>query len=180
MSHINFISSKRRTVRRFLGGSIEPDALRDILETALKAPTARNRRATYFVVIEDKEKLNRLSQCKPTGASAIGAGALAIAVCSDTTRAARPYVDCAIAASYIQLAVTDLDLGSCWVHVNDSLGAEAFVKAELGIPKDDAVLCLIAIGIPKDEDLEPRKEEIEWERVFIDHFEDRNITPGHE
>lgn len=180
MSHINFISSKRRTVRSFIGASIDAEDLRDILETALKAPTSRNRKATYFVVVEDRERLDRLSRCKPTGAAAIAAGSLAIAVCADTTRAARPYIDCTIAASYIQLAVTDLDLGSCWVHVHDSMGAEDLVRAELGLPSDAAVLCIIAIGLPRDEDLEPRKEEIQWERVFIETFEDRNSTSHNE
>lgn len=180
MSHINFISSKRRTVRTFLEASIEAEDLRDILETALKAPTSRNRRATHFVVIEDKVRLDRLSRCKPSGADPIRAGSLAIAVCADTTRAARPYIDCAIAASYIQLAVTDLDLGSCWVHVHDSMGAEEVVRAELGLPPTSAVLCIIAIGLPKDEDLDPRKEDIEWERVFIETFEDRNTVSTNE
>lgn len=174
MSHINFLSSKRRTVRRFTNNEIEPDALRDILETALKAPTARNRKATYFVVIEDKERLAALAKCKPMGASAIGEAALAIAVCADATRASRPHTDCAIAASYIQLAVTDLDLASCWVHTNDSRDAEENVRAELGLPADDVVLCIIAIGVPQDSDLEPRNQELEWERVYIEKYEDRS------
>lgn len=176
MSHINYISSKRRTVRRFVDAKVDPEELQDILETALKAPTSRNKRATYFVVIDDKEKLKSLSRCKPMGATAIAEGSLAIAVCANTKECVRPDIDCAIAASYIQLAVTDVELASCWVHVHDSGNAESYVKGALGIPQEDYVLCIIAIGVPKESDLEPRIEELQWERVYIDKYEERHVS----
>lgn len=174
MSHINFIASKRRSVRSFVSADIDAEHLRDVLEVALKAPTARNRRATYFVVIDDKDTLERLSKCKPIGADMIAAAPLAIAVCVDLSKASIPYIDCAIAASYIQLAVTDLDLASCWVQVHGTMGVEEMVRSELSLSSQAGVLCIIAIGVPRDEDLDPRKEELEWERVFINTYEDRD------
>ena len=179
MSHINFATAKRRSIRSFTNAPIDPDAIRDIMECALRAPSSRNSKSTYFILIEDIKTLQKLSECRSSGAKFVANAPLAIAVCADRHKAVRAYTDCAIAASYIQLAVTDLDLGSCWCQVAeleapDGGSAENYVRQTLDLPQDDYVLCIIAVGHPtNDNDLEPRPQELEWERVYTEKYEER-------
>lgn len=180
-SHINFLTAKRRSVRRYAAQSINPEAIADIVESGLRAPTSKNNRATHFVIVEDKEMLLKLSQCRAHGSAFIADAALAIVVCSDGDKSARPYIDGAIAASYMQLAVTDLDLGSCWCHIADTpsadgdKSAEEYVRELLGLPEQSKILCAIGIGeVAEFGMLEPRQRPTEWERVYVEKYEERD------
>ena len=106
---------------------------------------------------------------------------VAIVVCSDSNKSKRPYSDCAVAASFIQLAVTDHDLGSCWCHIEDSPSpkgatAEEYIKYKLDLPDSYKVLCIIGIGeVAKADMLKPREREVEWERLFVGKYEEREL-----
>ncbi len=178
-SHLTFLSRKRQSVRSYSTDPIKPEVLQDILESGLRAPTSKNSHSTRFVVVEDKAMLQALSECKEHGSQFLAGASVGIVVCSDSTKSKRPYTDCAIAASYLQLAVTDNDLGSCWCHVEDSpcpkgATAEEYVKYKLDLPDSYKVLCIVAIGEVSEGDmLKPRETDVEWERVFIGGYEER-------
>lgn len=177
-SHTNFLTQKRRSVRQFSKEKIKPEVLQDILEAGLRAPTSKNNKGTRFVIVEDQSMLQSLSECRERGSAFLQGAALAIVVCSDSDKSARPYSDCAIAASYMQLAITDNDLGSCWCHIEDSPSpkgatAEEYIKYKLDLPDSYKILCVLGIGEVAEEDmLRPREIEIEWERVFIGKYEE--------
>lgn len=181
MSLVNLLASKRHSVRKYTDHPIEPSILTDILESALKAPTSKNSRGVRFVVVEDKDTLLKLSQGRKCGSAFVANAPLAVVVCVDTTISARPMIDATIAATYLQLAVTDNDLGSCWSHVADTEAAngssvEKYVCDLLNLPEHYGVLCIIAIGDPEDfAALEPREKELEWEHVYIEKYEERNL-----
>ena len=180
MTTIKFLAQKRRSIRKFTGEKISSEDITEIMETALIAPTAKNTRSVRFVLVDDPGMLEALSTAKAKHGTFIKGSALAIAVCSDKSVASRPYTDAAIAASYIQLAVAELELGSCWSHIHETEDAhggdaEERVKELLGLPAEYGVLCIIGIGVPSDPALLATKErDIEWERVYVGRYEDRN------
>lgn len=178
-SHLNFLSKKRRSVRRYGEKPISQEALQDILEAGLRAPTSKNTRATFFILTEDREKIEHLSRCRDHGSQFLANAPLVVVVCADGDKTGRPYSDCAIAAAYMQLAVTDNDLGSCWCHVEDSPSpsggtAEEYVRDFLKLPPSTKVLCMIGIGeVTRLQDLLPRERPVEWERAFVEEYEER-------
>lgn len=180
-SHVNFLTAKRRSVRRYAPQSLSSEAIADIVEAGLRAPTSKNNRATHFVLVEDKEMLQKLSECRASGSAFLADAALAIVVCSNGDKSARPYIDGAIAASYMQLAITDLDLGSCWCHITDTpsadgeRSAEEYVRELLGLPENSRILCALGVGeVAEFGMLEPRQRPTEWERVYVEKYEERN------
>lgn len=181
-SHLNFLTTKRRSVRQYTDAKISPEAIQDILESGLRAPTSKNNRCTHFVLVEDKDMLEKISRCRKYGSAFIAGAPLGIVVCSDSEKSHRPYSDCAIAASYIQLAATDNDLGSCWCHVEDSPtpdggSAEEYIKNLLNLPENTKILCVIGVGeVAEYGMLEPRERPVEWERVFIEKYEKRETN----
>lgn len=180
-SHTTFLTRKRRSVRKYAQEKINPEVLQDILEAGLRAPTSKNNRGTRFIVIEDKAMLQTISECREHGSSFLAGASLAIVVCSDGNKSARPYSDCAVAASYMQLAITDNDLGSCWCHIEDTTSpkgatAEEYIKYKLDLPNSFKVLCVLGIGEVAEEDmLKQREREIEWERTYIGRYEEREV-----
>ena len=82
----------RRSIRRYTPEKIDPEHVRLILEAGLLAPTSKSSRAWQFIVVEDEDMLQRLSQCKPMGAAPIAKCPLAIVIAVDST-ATEPWIE---------------------------------------------------------------------------------------
>jgi nitroreductase len=66
-------------------------------------------------------------------------------------------IDVAIALEHISLQAADLGLGTCWIGSFDANK----VRQILEIPKDIAIIELMALGYPADTKSEPNREPIE-------------------
>lgn len=162
----------RRSIRRFTDEPVAAEDVQKILAAGLLAPTSKNKRAWEFVVVEDKEMLERLSNCKPVAAQAIANAAFAVAVCVDGTATDAWIEDASIASAYMQLQAADLGLGSCWIQVRgrfDAMDApsEEYIQEALGIPETFPVLCVMVFGHKAEERKPLDPEKILWERVHI-------------
>lgn len=172
MNEFHELLVNRRSIRRYTDQPIDPESVKLLLEAALLAPTSKSSRAWQFVVVEDKETLNQLSQCKEHGAGAIARAPLAIVVAVDPA-ATDPWIeDASVAASYIQLQAAALGLGSCWIQVRDRFGADGVPAEErvqeiLGMPETLPVVCIITVG-HKDETRKPvDTSKLLWEKVHL-------------
>jgi len=165
----------RRSIRRFTEEPVAAEDVQKILAAGLLAPTSKNKRAWEFVVVENKDMLERLSNCKPAGAQAIAKAAFAVAVCVDSTATDAWVEDASIASAYMQLQASDLGLGSCWIQVRgrfDAAGtpSEEYVQEALGIPETFPVLCIIIFGHKAEERKPLDPEKIMWEKVHIGNW----------
>ena len=59
----------RRSTRKFTEQLLSPEQVEMILKAALMAPASKMKNPWQFVVVEDKEMLLKLSECKPAGAT---------------------------------------------------------------------------------------------------------------
>lgn len=172
MENFHDLLINRRSIRRYTSEPIDPDQVKMIIEAALMSPSSKSVRPWQFVVVEDKEMLEKLSHCKANYATSVASAPLAVVVTADTTRSDAWIEDASIAAVFMQLQAQALGLGSCWVEVRerfgaDGLPAEEYVREALGIPEHFAVLCIITIG-HKDEERKPiNPEKLLWEKVHI-------------
>lgn len=175
MNYLHNLLINRRSIRRYTEQPIPADDVKLILEAGLMAPTSKNARAWQFVAVEDKEMLERLSQCKPAGAMPIAKATLAIVVAVDASVSEAWIEDGSIAASYMQLQAADLGLGSCWIEVRDRYMADGtpsneYVQDLLGIPEQISVLCVITFGYKNEERRPCDPAKLKWENVHIGHY----------
>lgn len=172
MENFHELLINRRSIRRYTYEPVDSEQVKLILEAALMGPSSKSVRPWQFVVVEDKEMLERLSKCKSNYATSIASAPLAIVVTADVTRSDAWIEDASIAAILMQLQAEDLGLGSCWVEVrerfgSDGLPAEEYVREALNIPENFSVLCIITVG-HKDEIRKPiNPEKLLWEKVHI-------------
>lgn len=182
MSYLTQLAARRQSIRKYSGAEIDPDLLTDIVEAALQAPTSRNSQSVRLIVVDDPETIRSLSGIRKHGSAFVAGASVVIAVCADTSLTRRPLADTAIAASYIQLAATSNDLGSCWCHVEDSEGAvdptaQETVHRLLNLPESLLCHCLIALGVPEDKAaLEPKERELMWEHVYVGKYDPSRTT----
>ena len=165
----------RRSVRKYSEEKLTPEQVERIMKTALMAPSSKHSNSWQFVLVEDKEMLRKLSLCKPSGGSFIADCALAIVVLGDPTLSSAVIEDTSIVATYIQLQIDDLDLGSCWVQVRgreteSGQDSEDYVRTLLDIPCQLSIGCIIAIG-NKIKPNKPFNEDLlQWEKIHIGKF----------
>lgn len=145
---------KRRSTRKFNDDPITKEELEKILEAALLAPTSMNRKPCNFMVVERKEVLKELSECKDHGANLIEGADKAIVVIADTLIADTWIEDSSIALTHMHLMATELDIGSCWVQVHlrnkDGEDSEGIVKNILKIDDHYRIVGILALGHSDD------------------------------
>ena len=152
---------KRRSVREYTGDAIPREDLENIVDAARLAPTGWNRQPWDFIVITDKEMIQKL---KVASQWMEKAGAI-IAVVLDPS--SRWWIeDGAAAIENILIASTALGYGSCWLE-GYTLPLEEEFKQLLGVPKDKRLLTLVPIGVAVEWPTGEKKsldEVIHWER----------------
>lgn len=144
---------KRRSCRKFEDKPVEADKKEKLLQAAQLSPTGKNTRPWEFVVIENRETLQKLGNCREPMQPFLPKTPLAIAVLCDTQKTSTWIEDASIASVVIQLEAESLGLGSCWVQIreresNQGMGSEDYVRKLLGIPEHISVLSIIALGYP--------------------------------
>ena len=153
------VIEKRRSVRKYADKPVEREILDAIVRVAQTAPSSRNSKSSAFMIVEDKDTLEALSQMRDYGSSLIAGAAAAVVVMGDESKTDLWVDNCAISATFVQLAVTAMDLVSCWVHCNgrtrvhgepDGEMAEDYVRGLLGIKEGFRPYCIVAIGYPEE------------------------------
>jgi len=161
---------KRRSIRKYRKKPIESEKIQTLVEAALRSPSSMGYNPWEFLVVDDPNVLDKLSNAKPQGSAFIKNAPLGIVVCADPERSSVWVEDASIACIFIQLTAESLGLGSCWIQIRDRMHdqktpAEAYIADVLSIPKKLKVEAMIAIGYP-DEQKAPRpKEDLQYGKI---------------
>ena len=163
---------RRRSIRRFTDQPLTPEDVQVILRAALMSPTSKSTRAWHFHVVDDRDMLEKISQCKSAGAEFVKDAPLAVVVCMDTDQTDVWVEDASIAAVTMQYQAADLGLGSCWAQVRlrgqeDGTPASDILRFLLGYPEEQQAVCIIAFGHPAIERKPQDEEKLKWENVHI-------------
>jgi nitroreductase len=151
----------RRSIRAFTAEPVDPAQIEMLLEAAMAAPSAANRKPWHFVVVTDAGVRQALARAHPHAAMVMEAP-LAIVPCGDPSPGI-PEIpeywvqDLAAATENILLAATGLGLGSVWCGVHPVSERAASIRRVLGIPGSVTPFALIAIGHPAEQK-EPRTQ----------------------
>jgi nitroreductase len=116
---------KRVSVREYQSRPIDRKLLEKLIDAGRRAPTARAIEPWEFVVVQNRETLEKIGQIANTG-SFIKDAACCIAVfCNDT----KYYLEDGCAATEnILLLAADLGLGACWVAGDKKPYADKIAK----------------------------------------------------
>lgn len=167
----------RRSIRKYQPRPVERQVVTEILEAALRAPSSKAKIPWEFVVVDQPQLLQQLAGSKAIGSAFLREAPLCIVVCVNPERSDVWIEDGSVVASVMMLAAQNLGLGSCWVQFRERLTpdgthSEDFVRATLGIPQPWQVLCGLALGYPAEERAPYKKEELNFEKVHYNQFQD--------
>ena len=172
-----FISliQKRRSIRKFLEEPVEDEKIEMLIEAALRAPSSRGLNPWEFVVVTERDLLQKLSKAKVHGSEFLKNVPLGIVVCADADKCDVWVEDCSIASTFIFLASESVGLGSCWIQIrkrmhNETKTSEAYVSEVLKIPPKLRVESIIAVGYSDEIKPPHKKEELQYEKVHLNQY----------
>ena len=158
----------RRSIRKYSNEPVSGNNVQTLLESAMAAPSASNVKPWHFVVVTDRQKLDKLAEAHPY-AKMLFEAPLCISVCGDTTMSADYWVqDCSAATENLLLAATGLGLGGVWLGVYPSGERVAAVRRILNIPESATPLNLVSIGHPAEE--KPARTQFDGTRVHRERW----------
>jgi nitroreductase len=128
-------------VRQYQEKSVPPEVVRRIVEAGRLTGSARNSQPWHFIVVQEKEMIQKLAALAPSGPY-LAQAPLAIVVLVEQTRFA--VSDASRAIQSMMLAGWAEGVGSNWVGFMSFEG----VKALLHIPAEKDVLAILPFGYP--------------------------------
>ncbi len=140
---------RQRVSRRFRADPIPKDALSVILNAGRRAGSSKNLQRWAFVVVRDRETLQRLSTLGPWCGHIEGAAVAVALVTPDPRASGQPLSimwDLGRAAQNMTLAAWDMGIGSCpaTVYEHDEC------RSILGFPEDHHCEYILSFGYPED------------------------------
>lgn len=162
----------RISVRQYSELEISEEVLRTILEAGMAGPSCVNARDWSFIVVRDREMLNKMAAANGRPAEPLRTAKVGILVCGDLERAfprAQEYwvVDGSIAAQNMILAANALGIGSVWLGTWPQMNRVQAQSELFGLPDTQIPHSIIALGYPAEEST---KEKTIWEEDRV-HYE---------
>lgn len=139
----------RRSVRLFNDEEVTDSELDYLIKVGFSAPSARNQNSRQFIIIDDKNIIEELSNIS-SGAKVLKNANKVIGVIgyNDGTLLSPDFIeaDLAAATENILLAATNINLGSCWIGVSPVKDRVLAAGKILNVNDNQYVYSLIAIG----------------------------------
>jgi nitroreductase len=140
----------RRSIRKYENKKVSDSSIQNILKAAMNAPSAGNEQPWHFIVIDEKDILQKIPSISPYAGCAQDA-VVAILVCGDVEQEKFEgfwVQDCSAAVENMLLAIHDLGLGAVWTGIYPMLDRVEGFREMFSLPKNIIPLALVPIGYP--------------------------------
>lgn len=175
----------RRSTRKYLNKPVSKELLEKIIETGRYAPSGGNSQSNHFIVIQNKQIIDRLvkmvekafSKMEITenmyislqnsinlskkGGYVFSYNAPVLIIVANKRDYGNNQADCAIALENMMLEANELDLGSCYINqlkwLNEGRKILSYLQS-LGMKEDERVYGSLIIGYPDTNDGKPLRK----------------------
>ncbi len=140
----------RASVRTYSDQKVEKGMLIELVKAGMAAPSGANKQVWEFIIVEDRNILDKLGDKKKMFKQA--QAAIVVLGNSDAENGGSIYwyQDCSAATQNILLAAHSFGLGAVWTTVHPHKTAEDEMKNLFGLPDNFTPLCIIALGYPNE------------------------------
>ena len=138
----------RKSVRKYTERPVEKEKLETLVRAGMAAPSSRDRRPWEFVIVTDRDLLDKMGDGLPL-ARMLKETKQAIIVCGDTVKSGNAWqLDCSAAAQNILLAAESMGLGAVWTAAYPYPERIKIIRDALQLPEHILPLTVIPLGYP--------------------------------
>ena len=175
MNNLLELMINRRSVRKYSDVLVTDEQIKTITTAALLSPSGHSKYPCEFIVVKDRETLEKMSHCRVAVAKMLNNASCAIVTIADKNKADTVIEDSAISMMNMHLMAASLGLGSCWIQLRsrdaeDGTNSEDYIRSVLNIP--DHYLChaILSIGslekTPKPHDI----NKLNFDKIHFEQF----------
>jgi len=157
------VLKSRRSIRSYTLQSVAQNVIEDIVDCARLAPTAMNDQPWDFIVVSQRELLEKIPPMLGH-AEFIAKAAFAVLVLTRPTSYA--VEDCSAATENLLIAAAAHGLGSCWVAATKQAYGPVVARA-FGAPADRELVAIVSFGYPAEDpqvDKRALADVLHWEK----------------
>lgn len=138
---------KRRSIRNYTDEKVSDEIIDRIVRAGMFAPSAGNQQAWEFVVVRNRQVLDKLSEVSPY-ATPLKKANIAILVLGNKTLKYPQYLeqDLSAATQNILLQITEEGLGGVWLGVAPEKDRMELVKNSLNLKEDSIPFAIVPFG----------------------------------
>jgi len=147
------VMRNRRSVRRYTSEKISDEQIKKILSGALLAPSGHSKYPCEFIVVRNRELLEKMSHCRKNVAKMLNEAFAAIVVIADKNKSDTFVEDSCVAMMNMELVATSEGIGNCWIQIRnreaeDDTPSEEYLRGLLNFPENFACQSILSLGIP--------------------------------
>ncbi len=161
---------RRKSIRKYKTEPVPEHKVKSLFIAAMSAPSAGNERPWHFILVREKELLEKLSGTSPY-AKPVGGAPGCIVVCGDLSLEVHKgfwVQDCSAATQNILIAAEENQLGAVWIGVYPLEERIRHIREIFGLPKTIIPFALVPFGFP-DENREAQKR-FDESRIHYDQW----------
>ncbi len=167
---------QRRSIKCYLPKPVEEEKVQQLIRAALLAPSGKGIYSQKFILVNNKELLEKLSRAREAGSGFLKDAPLAMVILGDSKASDVWTEDASIAAIIVQLTAKSIGLDSRWSQVrlrqhNQEKTAEQYIQEVLVIPEHLKVECMIAIGYADESQPARTDEDLKFDRVSFNSYQ---------
>lgn len=164
---------KRRSVRNYTEKKVPLKIIRELIQDACLAPSACNVQPWHFIVIQNSEVVNDISeeskknllldiknnpdslfkkfqdQLERSDFNVFYNANSLVLICGNKKNALALHENCALAASYFMLAATERGLATCWIGLGTKI-VDHKLRQKIGLSPDLEIIAPLTIGYARD------------------------------
>lgn len=169
------IMYQRKSLRKYSGEEVPKEKLDMILKAGLLSPSGRRAKPWEFIVVRDKEMLQKLVDTRTGAANMLSGADCAIVVVADGEKTDVWTEDCSIAMAHMHLMASHIGVGSCWIQgrlreTANGMSSEDYVCELLGIPSRYKLEAILSLGMPEEIPAGYTEEDLLTEKVHYERF----------
>ena len=176
MTDLLEIMRTRRSVRKYTEEKISDENIKKILSAALLAPSGHSKYPCEFIVVKNRETLNKMSHCRVNVAKMLESAFAAVVVIADKEKSDTIIEDSSVAMMNMELEATALGIGNCWIQIRgrddsaDGSSCEDYLRAILNFPENFACQSVLALGYPEKMPRQRELEKLKFEKIHYEKF----------
>lgn len=143
----------RRSIRRYTDEPISKEDIEKLMRAAMAAPSAKNAQPWEFIIVQDKEKLQKMSRLTPYARPLMNAPLGIVVLGNLEVNEFLEYcmIDASAATENLLLAAHEMGLGGVWIGMYPKPANFEKFNELFNVPEHVQPLWMIALGHPSGE-----------------------------